>query len=120
MNDKQNDDDFLNNGNIFSVFRLKSIKCVFIGVILFFLLVLISAVIISNFFILSTLYDKINNQDLNAYIIEPVRMKNENFTEILNIRIRTINEILLESKLINLQISMEFSVKSNTFDNKLK
>lgn len=92
-----------------NIFSLKSIKCVIISVFLFFLITLVVALAFTIYFIMDGLYDKITDKYLNNYIIEPIRVSNENYTAIITTRKKVIGDIMIENHLSNLQSSIDLN-----------
>lgn len=101
--------------DVLSYLKMKSIKCVFITTILAFLIAFIFIIFYSNFVIVNNLYADINKYYLGQYVIEPIRNENDNFTQTIIIRIKTVDEMLTESKLINIKIATDF-VFNNDID----
>lgn len=99
--------------------KTKSIKFVFILVIVLFILVLIISLILSFFVIMQNVYSKINDNYLNNFILAPMQEIQENFTAILEIRMKTLDNILVESSLANTQILMDFMIKNPSQGNQL-
>jgi hypothetical protein len=98
------------NLNIFTYTnKLKSIKFLFVTIIMIFLFLLIIFIFWSNFLVMSYLYTTINDNYLSQYIILPMSNENENFTQTMNIRIKTMEEIIMESKMINMKIMTGFA-----------
>ncbi len=73
-----------------------------------FLFLLIIFIFWSNFLVMTYLYTTINDNYLSQYIILPMSNENENFTQTINIRIKTMEEIIMESKMINMEIMTQF------------
>ena len=96
------------NPNAYKSLELKSIKIVFMTIILAFLLLIISLIFLSNFIIIAKLVFDINNQYIYSYLTEPFSNLNENVTKAIDIRIITQQNIMLESKMQNMKIFTEF------------
>jgi hypothetical protein len=91
----------------------KSIKSVFVASVFLFLIFFIFVIFYSNFLIIKSLYDEINQNYLRQYVIEPLSNLNENFTKSAEIRLRIQEQIILESKMQNLKIMANFALSNN-------
>ena len=81
----------------------------FIIIIGFFLFFLIFSLFIANYFMMKLIFDAINNNYFSTEIIDPIINRNANFTQSFNTRIKVLDEILLESKLYNMEYAIEFN-----------
>ena len=86
--------------------------CCLLVIIGFFLFFLIFALFIANYFMMKKIYDAINNNYFSKEIIDPIIDRNANFTQAFNVRIKALDELLLESKLYNMQYAIEFLEKN--------
>jgi hypothetical protein len=93
--------------------KLRSISCLLNSVIMFFLILLILAIFFSNYLVMTYFYKTINSVYLNQYIVYPLSDSNQNFTQTLNMRINSLQEILFESKLVNLKIATDLVFTSD-------
>ena len=73
-----------------------------------FLFVLLGSFYITDILLMKALYKEINDLYFTNYVIDPIINKKTNKTQAFNIRNEILDEIYLESKLSNLQISIEF------------
>ena len=89
----------------------------FIIIIGFFLFFLIFSLFIANYFMMKLIFDAINNNYFSTEIIDPIINRNANFTQSFNTRIKVLDEILLESKLYNMEYAIEFNKK---FENNIQ
>jgi hypothetical protein len=112
----------LSNGNVLeknfmSIHSTKtqSIKCVFVTSVFIFLLFFIFVIFYSNFLIVKSLYDEINQNYLRQYVMGPLSNLNENFTKSAEIRLRVLEQVILESKMQNMKIMTEYASKSKPY-----
>lgn len=104
-----------------NIFKMKSIKCMLITTIFILIGILITTLFLAEYFLLRYIYSLINDKYLNSFIIEPIRVNNENYTEILLIRERVINNMFVESNLKNLELAIKFGSNQDIlFNNYLK
>ena len=73
-----------------------------------FLFVLLSSFFIAAIILMRALYKEINDLYFTNFVIDPIINKKTNKTQSFNIRNEVLDDIYLESKLSNLQISIEF------------
>jgi hypothetical protein len=84
-----------------SLQKKKSLKAALILILFFFLFLLISTILISNFLLMKINYNDINNKYLNAFVLQQANTNFKNFTNTLNIRTKIINNILIQSRILN-------------------
>lgn len=100
-----------------NIFKMKSIRCMLITTIMILIGILIASLYLAEYFLLRYIYSLINDKYLNSFIIEPIRVNNENYTEILLIRERVINNIFVEANLKNLEIALKYNTNKGIFFN---
>lgn len=84
-----------------------------------FLFVLLSSFYITDILLMKALYKEINDLYFTNYVIDPIINKKLNKTQAFNIRNEVLDEIYLESKLSNLQISIEFINENEEYKNQM-
>jgi hypothetical protein len=92
--------------------KKKSIKFIYIFMMMSFMVFLIVTIFYTNYIIMSYLYKNVNQFYLTQYVIQPISNLNENFTQTMTLRIKTIEQIILESKLMNIGAMTEFVMKN--------
>jgi len=84
-----------------------------------FLFVLLGSFYITDILLMKALYKEINDLYFTNYVIDPIINKKLNKTQAFNIRNEVLDEIYLESKLSNLQISIEFINENEEYKNQM-
>lgn len=84
-----------------------------------FLFVLLGSFYITDILLMKALYKEINDLYFTNYVIDPIINKKLNKTQAFNIRNEVLDEIYLESKLFNLQISIEFINENEEYKNQM-
>ena len=84
-----------------------------------FLFVLLGSFYITDILLMKALYKEINDLYFTNYVIDPIINKQLNKTQAFNIRNEILDEIYLESKLSNLQISIEFINENEKYKNQM-
>ena len=100
--------------DIINIFNLKSIKCVMIGTLVSFLLGLTLTILIVSYFLMDRMFVKINDRYLNNFIVEPIRVRNENSTEVFKIRQKVMLNKLIENSITVLENTLQLQ---NNFKN---
>jgi hypothetical protein len=85
-----------------------------------FLFVLLGSFYITDILLMKALYKEINDLYFTNYVIDPIINKKTNKTQAFNIRNEILDEIYFESKLSNMQISIEFIYENEKYQNKMK
>lgn len=84
-----------------------------------FLFVLLGSFYITDILLMKALYKEINDLYFTNFVIDPIINKKTNKTQAFNIRNEVLDEIYLESKLSNLQISIEFINENQNYMDKM-
>ena len=84
-----------------------------------FLFVLLGSFYITDILLMKALYKEINDLYFTNYVIDPIINKKTNKTQAFNIRNEILDDIYLESKLSNLQISIEFIHENEKYKNQM-
>lgn len=87
-----------------NLFNLKSIKLTYVLTIFFLLFIFVIILFIINFIATNILLNTIQENSINNLLIHPLRVRHDNFTQVLTIRNKVINKIAIESNLINIQL----------------
>lgn len=86
-----------------------SFKACLIIVVTILCLVLVILLFLCDYILVDHLYNAIQINYFSKKIIEPMIDRNANLTQAYNIRIKSLKDILLESRLINIKILLEFT-----------
>ena len=99
--------------NVFKFIMSYSIKCLFITTIISYVCIFIFVIFYLNYYIISQLYIEVNNNYVKHYLTEPMSNLNENTTKAIEIRLRSIEQVMMESKILNLQLLTKLTFEKN-------
>lgn len=99
--------------DFFNFFIHKSIKLAFNVVILTFKLLLVISLLVTFSAILEDHFNTIANNYIISYLINEIRLSNDNFTQLIQIRSKVMSNIKMESMIYNLDIINRYTNQDN-------
>lgn len=110
---KKNINDNEETKNFYKIFNIESYQYSLCFLIIIFNIYIIFATFAFNYYYISSIYTDVNELYFNKYLIEPISTEYENLNQEINIRLKTLDDVLLESKLENIRYLVEEIIQDN-------
>jgi len=104
----EKDEEAETNKNIFKILTIDSFKHSLTWLINIFNILIIVMIFVLNYLLIQNLFNNINNVYFNENIIEPISNEYEKLIQQMTIRLKGLDDIVIESKQENLRIIAEY------------
>lgn len=102
------EEEALTNKNIFKILSIDSFKLSLTWLINIFNILIIVSIFTFNYYLINNLFNNINYIYFNKNIIEPISNEYEVLIQEMTIRLKALDDIVIESKQENLRIISEY------------
>ena len=107
------EEEAISNKNIFKILSIDSYKLSLTWLINIFNVLIIFSIFVFNYILINDLSFKINNVYFNKNIIKPISNEYEVLIQEITIRLKALDDIVIESKQENLRLISEFILEES-------